>query len=228
MQPFEHYRAQRQGHIYYRVVEQIGLALSKGKSSMLDVGSAGSGYLAWFPDVPHRTSLDLERPFVAPGINSVTADFFAWEPDRHYDIALCLQVLEHIPDAKAFAQKQLTSADTLIVSVPYLWRKGRVKHHPNDPVDERKMRAWFGREPSYSYVCREVQGGERRLICVYESGPNWMSLTHRASGRAPHAEATSRHAPGRAGASTIVDAVRRRVSRVFGAKSPPRKRGKPT
>jgi hypothetical protein len=219
MQSPKYYWAQRQGQIYYRVVEQLGLALSKDKSSILDVGSAGAPYLGWFPEVPHRTSLDLHHPFEAPGINSVTADFFAWQPDRHYDLALCLQVLEHIPDAKAFAQKLLASADTLIVSVPYLWRRGRVKHHPNDPVDEKKMLAWFGREPSYSYVCTEVQGGERRLICVYEAGARWLSLEHRNSGRAPYTEALTRDTSPMQVAAYVVDAIRRRITQTLGRKS---------
>ena len=123
-------------------------------------------------------------------------------------------MLEHIPDARAFARKLLESADTLIVSVPYRWRKGRVKHHPNDPVDERKMLDWFGREPTYSYICTEVQGGERRLICVFESREKWLSLTHRKTGRAPHREAPVMAGP--AARPSLFASIKRRVARALG------------
>ena len=28
--------------------------------------------------------------------------------------------------------------------------------HVHDPVDQQKLRDWFGREPNYEYLCKEV------------------------------------------------------------------------
>lgn len=153
--------------------------LTKRATSVLDVGSAGCPYLDWFPHVPHRTSVDLKVPYVADTVASVKSDFLTWAPDRHYDVVICLQVLEHVPDAAAFAQKLLKSGKVVIVSVPYKWEKGRTKSHIHDPVTMRKMRKWFGRAPSYEYIVSELAVSGRRLIQVYDDLPAWRSLGHR-------------------------------------------------
>lgn len=133
---------------------------------MLDIGSRGTPILEWFraPGV-RLVSLDLVEPYHADGVESVTADFLEWHAER-FDLVLCLQVLEHVPDAGAFALKLLAVAETLVVSVPYRWRPGACKEHVHDPVDEGKMRAWFRREPVFSYLAREPRGTER-LVQVY-------------------------------------------------------------
>lgn len=171
----------RKNFLYYQVVRIIATGVADDAKSVLDVGSMGCPYLDWFPDAEHRTSLDLRKPYVADGIQSVTSNYFDWTPDRTYDLVLCLQVLEHVPSAGDFAQKLLASGKIVVASVPYRWSAGSVSSHKHDPVDEAKMRSWFGREPNYSYICAEVNTGARRLICVYDSIPNkWKSLKQRA------------------------------------------------
>ncbi len=173
------YWKKRQHLLYYQAVRILTEDLAAGASSIIDVGSSGCPYLDWFPDVPHRTSLDLRKPYKAPGVNSVTADLLEWEPDRHYDVVLCLQVIEHVPEAEAFAQKLLTLGDVLVATVPHRWNPG-TPGHVHDPVDEAKMLSWFGRQPNYSYICREIASPAGRLLNVYEQhDQRWPSLRHR-------------------------------------------------
>lgn len=187
------YWQRRKDSIYYQVVRELGTGLAAEATAVLDVGSNLTPCLEWFPQAKHRTSVDLRHPYSGEGIEAVVADFLAWEAPRHYDLALCLQVIEHVPDARAFCRKLLTVANVLIVSVPYKWPAGRTKGHLHDPVDETKMRAWFGRDANYSYVCREVKTHNARLIQVYDrSGRPWQSLQERTvmlnspdSGEAP-------------------------------------------
>jgi len=164
------------------VVRELATALGSGATAVLDVGSNRTPCLDWFPQAKFRTSVDPRGPYAGEGIESVTADFLAWEAPRHYDLALCLQVIEHVPDAPAFCRKLLAVADIVIVSVPYKWARGRNKEHLHDPIDKARMRSWFGRNANYSYVCREVKTNDRRLIQVYDRMARpWRSISERSS-----------------------------------------------
>lgn len=174
------YWEKRKDTLYYQVFRVLTQGLSIKANSMIDIGSGGCPYLDWFPNVPNRASLDIERPYTAPDIESITADFLNWQPSGTYDLVTCLQVLEHISDAGAFAQKLLSIGSIVVVSVPYKWRAGKTEGHVHDPVDEEKMKQWFQREPNFSYICREVAADKRRLIHVYERNDvRWRSLGDR-------------------------------------------------
>lgn len=213
------YWSARDDMLYYQVVRILGAGLAEGAGSVLDVGSRASPYLEWFPEVPLRTSLDLEAPYRAEGIRSITSDFLVWQPDQPYDLVLCLQVLEHVPDAAGFARRLLAAGKVILISVPYRWRAGQNKHHVHDPVTLDKIRAWFGRDPNFSYVVREPSNGFERLICVFEEGDRrWSSLAQRAGKRGfvPDAgslppEARARPLTGRESLAALSAALRRRV-----------------
>ncbi len=176
----DQYWEERKDLVYYQIVRMLVADLSTGARTMLDVGSGNCPYLDWFPGVPERTSLDLRRPYDGAGVTPVKANFLEWQPGRKFDLVSCLQVLEHIPDARGFAQKLLEVSKVLVVSVPYKWPLGHTKSHVHDPVDEAKLLAWFGREPNYSYLCREVKANVSRLIHVYEEFPEpWDALNRR-------------------------------------------------
>lgn len=173
----------RKDILYYQVVRTITSHIGRKAGSIVDIGSAGCPYLDWFSSIPVRTSLDLKRPYVAPGVTSHTGDFLTWVPDRRYNIVTCLQVLEHVPDASSFAKRLLALGDTIVVSVPYKWPAGKTKTHVHDPVDEAKLLDWFGRLPNFEYVCREVKAPVERIIHVYENriSDPWTSLNRRDS-----------------------------------------------
>lgn len=162
------YHDQRSHLIYYEVVRRIATRIVGNANSVIDVGSEKTPVLSWFPNVPVRVALDLRRPYAAEGITSVKANFLEWEAPQTFDVGLCLQVLEHIPDVEEFAIKLMNICEILIISVPYKWTKGKTRFHVHDPVDEKKLGTWFGREPNYSYIVREINGTPR-IICVYDS-----------------------------------------------------------
>lgn len=166
------YWQSRERSKYMREVRRLVDEVSSNARSILDVGSNGCGNIDWWPAIPRRVSLDLETPYVAEGVESIRADFLKYEFRETFDVVLCLQVLEHIPDARAFAQKLLGVANRhLVVSVPYRWEAGKCKHHIHDPVDETKLLSWFGRPPSRARVVREGFAnitGSARLVCRYD------------------------------------------------------------
>jgi hypothetical protein len=152
---------------YLAAVRRLAGERGAAAGSILDIGSDGCPYLDWFDWMPRRVSLDLERPYAGDRVGSVKAGVLAWEPRERFGIVLCLQVLEHIPDAARFAQRLIAVVRRhVIVSVPYKWRAGRIPDHVHDPVDEAKVLRWFGREPDCSMIVSE-RGRLRRLICCY-------------------------------------------------------------
>ena len=164
------YWKRRQEMMYYQYVLDIAGPLAAGARSLIDVGSHGTSMAEAFDWIPERVALDLREPYSSPAVTGIKADFFAFAPERRYDMALCLQVLEHVPDAKGFARKLLQVADRVLVSVPYNWPKNRNRFHCQDPVDEKKLAAWFGREPDYTIVVAEPFREDaiaRRLIAYF-------------------------------------------------------------
>ena len=149
---------------YYRTVQEFAEKYCPEGSTLLDVGGGvglGCRYLEWF-DQYDRTAVELPtKGCTLDGVRVVHADFLQWEPDRQFDLVLCLQVLEHVPDASAFARKLLTCGRVIIISVPYRWPAGACSEHVHDPVDESKLKAWTERKPAESAVV------DSRFVAAY-------------------------------------------------------------
>ena len=162
---------ERRTHLmYYQYVDFMVRALAKDAKSLIDVGSADAQYIENFDWIAQRNTLDLRNAYSSETVESIEMDFFDFEPEEKYDFATCLQVLEHIPDAKSFARKLFEIADRVLISVPYYWEKGRTKSHVHDPVDMDKLLDWTGREPDYYIVVKEPllnHHYNRRLISYY-------------------------------------------------------------
>lgn len=173
----EQYWAKRHRFIYIHVVRELCQRIGRNVASVVDVGSHGTPILSWFPVSARRVSIDIRSPYVAPGIEAHEIDFLQWEPGERFDVGLCLQVLEHVEEAGAFAKKLLRLCDVTIVSVPYRWPETASRYHVHDPVDEVKLAGWFEREPNYSYKVAELDGQER-LIAIYDrdSRDSWSNV----------------------------------------------------
>lgn len=169
--PSPDYWSKRADLVYLQQVRLLATRIAADASSVIDVGSNGCPHLDWFTSAVSRVSIDLEIPYRAGGVRSIVGDFLTFTPDEHFDLCLCLQVLEHVPDAEPFARKLLKTARHVIVSVPFKWPAGSCEWHIHDPVDEAKMRMWFGREPDQSIIAQEARRTRksRRLICYYRA-----------------------------------------------------------
>jgi hypothetical protein len=140
---------------------------------MIDVGSGNAAYMEEFYWVGTRHALDKGRTYSSGNVRGITANFFDFEPERRYDFALCLQVLEHVKAAERFSRKLFSIADRVLISVPYQWPPGVEEAHVNDPVDPDKLARWTGREPSYSVIIAEplVEGPSRNRLIAYYHPP---------------------------------------------------------
>lgn len=161
------YWRKRKDAIYLFAARLICRRYCASPKSVIDIGSNRTPILEWHRETTTRlVSLDLRRPYVAPGIESLTCDLFQYRADEVFDLVTCFQVLEHVPDPAAFARKLKELGRVIIVSVPYKWKKGKCKSHLHDPVDEAKMQDWFEREPDFCYIASELNK-VTRLIQVY-------------------------------------------------------------
>jgi hypothetical protein len=162
------YWTARKRSVYLYVARAICEKYAPQATSVIDIGSHATPTLEWHrPHAKKLVSLDLVKPYAAEGVESLTQDFLDYAPSERFELATCLQVLEHVPRAEEFAKRLLEVAKVLVVSVPYNWPEGNCKYHIHDPVNEDKMLEWFGREPDFSYVARELNN-VHRLIQVYK------------------------------------------------------------
>lgn len=138
--------------------------------SIIDIGSHDTAYLEWFNWIPKRDALDIEKPYSSKKVRGIKYDFFGFEVNEKYDLALCLQVLEHVPAAELFAQRLFRIAEAVLISVPYKWPQGVCKQHIHDPVDIDKLKCWTQREADYQIVVTEplsLSPMRNRLIAYY-------------------------------------------------------------
>jgi hypothetical protein len=173
------YWDKRQTMIYYRYLDQIVRGVAADCMSMIDVGSHNTPLIERFKWVKNRVALDLVRPYKSKRVRGIKTDFFEYKPETPFDIATCFQVLEHVPDAGAFAKHLFEVGRRVLISVPYLWEAGSTKGHIHDPVDLEKLTQWTGRDPAYHLIVQEplIEGGKgRRLIAYYPAPGEEFSL----------------------------------------------------
>lgn len=187
------YWAARREMMYYRYVFALAGELARDARSLIDVGSHQTSIAEEFDWIPERAALDLKTPYSSEAVRGIQADFLAFEPDRRYDFALCLQVLEHVPEAGSFAKKLLAVADRVLVSVPFKWPEGTYKTHCQDPVDLEKLTGWFGRKPDYKLIVHEPFRPEKtgRRLIAYFHDPRQRFDLQRYRERAKVADARS-------------------------------------
>ncbi|MDB6121945.1 MAG: hypothetical protein JWQ71_938 [Pedosphaera sp.] len=150
---------------YYQEVLRFARQYAPGGGSVLDVGSHNCDYITWFDWFANRHKIDLRKTIEIEGVKTMQGDFMQFQSPITYDLVLCLQVLEHLREPAAFAQKLLSTGKILIVSVPYRWNAGKCPCHPQDPVDEEKLLQWF--KISWSEMTIVTDGKVRRLVAVY-------------------------------------------------------------
>jgi len=167
------YWNKRKNMQYYKKVTEIINDLKP--KSLIDIGNGGCPYISC-EHSEDTVTLDIENACKSEKIRSIVVDFMEWEKDKDYELVVCSQVLEHIHDAKSFAEKLFTIGKSVLISVPYKWPSGTELEHIHDPVDEEKIRSWTGRDPDKSWIVtenvrRKNRKDIKRILCLYKAKP---------------------------------------------------------
>jgi hypothetical protein len=167
------YWQKRSDMMYYRYIDYIIRTVAIDARSMIDVGSGNCPYLEWFDWIGERVSVDIGVPYESDTVRGIRGDIHELTFDGKFDLCTCLQVMEHVPDARAFGRRLLELSDLVVVSVPFEWsaRPHRVPGHVHDPVSVQKLSNWMGRRPNYHQVVREpfMQDKGKRLIAIFDA-----------------------------------------------------------
>jgi len=107
--------------------------------SILEVGCGLCDNIKQYP-IEDKTIIDL---WYAPKFENVTCihgNILNYNFDRQFDIVICLQVLEHIPDIENAIKKIFDLAKQyVIISLPYKWIIGKQPGHIHDPITNSKL-----------------------------------------------------------------------------------------
>lgn len=161
----ERYWRIRQSLLYFQYTYKFVNSLREC-SSIIDIGGGPAGFLQKVDPKKYtkRVLLDLEQlEFIGEGSNIPTmvieGDFLD-VPLPLFDVVVCLQVMEHVPDKYKFASKLLEVARKyLIVTVPYNWAE-------ESYIDENTVADWF-KTPFEKKVLTQANEGTR-LFCLFK------------------------------------------------------------
>jgi hypothetical protein len=175
----------REHLVYYDSLYFLALQFGRNANNMLEVGCAidpFAQYLTWIPDktcvAPYRVNYEgKDEESNTPDdtsriVNFVEADFVKYPVvPKTYDLIVCSQVVEHVPDPAAFMKKLIESAETSIISVPYDWSDcGRVCNHKSHHITLETILEWSAPYiPLHHTIIKESVNGKRtrRILVVF-------------------------------------------------------------
>ena len=162
------YIEKRKDYNYYKKCNELieRLAMDNKAKSIIDIGGY-NGFFVKNTPIEKKTCLDIRDIKPLKNINFINEDFLTWKVKEKYDVAICMQVLEHLDNTtiQNFTDKLFTLSNHVIISVPYKWRKGWCKYHKQDPVDHSKLKKWTKKRPNESFIIKD--DGAERLIAYY-------------------------------------------------------------
>lgn len=159
------YAKDREHLNYYKKVKEYILDLPCC-DSIMDVGCGGTDVVLT-GDFKNRTVVNKQKLNVEyPNTNVIIGDWLDVSVCEH-EIVTCCQVLEHLETEKIkpFIDKLQEKSKYLIVSVPYLWKKGACRYHKQDPINKEKFFGWFGCE-SFQYEIVD-DNGCKRIVALF-------------------------------------------------------------
>lgn len=147
----------RKGKDLYKVLHNLARLYTADVRSAIDVGCYVGGVICDLDWIPRRVASDLNNYTKewadVDGVTFIHADAFTLE--ETYDLVISNQTIEHIGDAKGFAEKLCALGKTVIVSTTYLVPQGKIEGHIQDPIDLDKFLGWFPRKPKCVAIVNE-------------------------------------------------------------------------
>lgn len=178
----------RQKYRYYDSLFYATLQFGADATSLIEVGCASDPFIKYFDWIDKRTCVapyyinyngggrhnKLGGSHHEHAIESVVSDFMEYDiEDYSYDLLICSQVVEHVPDPSAFIKKLIRTAKTSIISVPYDWPDcGEKCGHLSHGITYGKLLEWTTpQKPIYSSIINDHRGSTgRRILLVFQQG----------------------------------------------------------
>ena len=118
-----------------------------GAKSAIDVGCYVGGFICDLDWIPKRIAADINnwsKEWAAvDNVRFMNADAFAL--DENFDFVISSQTIEHVENAKGFAEKLCALGETVLISTTYKVPFGKIEGHVQDPIDLDKFTGWFPR-----------------------------------------------------------------------------------
>lgn len=166
------YWEERKGLNYYKTALELSSKFAPKAKSVIDVGAGRTTILNDINWIDTKVAIDLERKPTVDNALNIYADFMKYQPKIHFDLVICLQVLEHLHNPKEFMQKLLSTGKVVIISVPYFWSKDYCEYHIQDPISEEKVLGWAGKKWLYYEIVEDL--GRKRLVAVFKGEENGL------------------------------------------------------
>jgi len=172
----------RKDQQYYRDAWCAIRFFGEGARSIVDVGSSFPPFVMstdWIPEkeITSKYFPGNERPcgtanqcVLQDGVQANIMDFYNWQPTKVYDVALSMQVIEHVSNPTRFMRKLLKTGRTVVVTVPYKWDDRHMQSHKHHKIALDDMRQWAGKHESHFWVSQDPGKGQysQRLLMVFQ------------------------------------------------------------
>ena len=161
----QYYLRQRKDYSYYKVLRALISLVEQDVKSVINVGCGPIPLFKGLKKISKRVYLDLDAvPKELDGAVAIKEDFLKYETAEKFDLAVCSQVLERVPEVGKFIAKLKGLSRNLIISVPYKWQPDTKDNHAHDFIDGEKVRKWLGMSPQMEFI---VKDHGCRLIACY-------------------------------------------------------------
>ena len=158
----------RKEYNYYKAVRRLIESCGQQKS-IIDVGSADTP-IATYGDFSNRYRLDKLKQDELNGVCTVQSDWMDYEIKEKYSVVVCCQVIEHLADEeiKDFVDKLFSSGESVIISLPYLWKSNACEGHLQDPINLEKFIYIVGRRDPEKLTI-ESDSTVKRLVAFFNN-----------------------------------------------------------
>ncbi|MBY6092899.1 hypothetical protein [Maritimibacter alkaliphilus] len=147
------YWAKRQDALFYRYTTDMVEKFAPDAESVIDVGCFVSPIVCQLDWIPKRFANDIQ--YIpewedVPDVTFVKGNAFELDVEAlcgkaSFDVVISHQTIEHIDDAKGFAESLCRMGSMVICSTSYEVEGGLVPGHVQDPISLKKFEGWFPR-----------------------------------------------------------------------------------
>lgn len=160
-------------YTYYKSILRLAEQYAPNARSVIDIGAPWP-FVSAFDWIPYKVMLNDRYPksISSPNIKFIEQNFYEYEPEVKFDLVLCNQVMEHVPDPVSFAQKLMSIGHTVIASVPYMWPDSEVFGHLHHFISHEHFLSWYVFIPCMRFVINkwkrhELTKAMQMHVCLF-------------------------------------------------------------